>query len=134
MLLSVIIPLLPIIFFALLILLLIIWIIVSIPVYISAKIFTGGRATILQSMLATLVGSILYVLVTVIISFFINSTIISSLISFLFYLWVFKSIFNVGWIQAAGIAILAIVFTIIIQIILAGVLAIPFLPYPKLTF
>ena len=134
MLLSLIIPLLPIVFFALLVLLLIVWIIVSIPVYISAKIFTGGRATILQSMLATLVGSILYVLMTVIISFFIDSAIISSLISFLFYLWVFKSIFNVGWMQAAGIAILAIVFTIIIQIILTGVLAIPFLPYPKLTF
>jgi len=44
--------------------LVILWIIVSIPVYIAGKIVTAGKSTFGEAMLATLFGPIVYVIVS----------------------------------------------------------------------
>ena len=102
--------------------LLILWIIVSIPVWIAAKLLTRGRVRFTRAMMVTAVGPIIYAVV-----FFISAAILtltfgdraflilmSFIIAFIAWISVFKKGFNVGWLRAFGIAILAtIVFVVI---------------------
>jgi len=92
---------------------------------------TSGKSTLLQSMIATLFGSIVYVVILAIAHLIFHSFIVSFIIAYFFYIWVFKSIFGVGWLKAIGISILAIIFTVIIQTILTDLWSITFLPSPK---
>lgn len=105
--------------------LILIWIIISIPVYIAAKIVTGGKATFGQAMLATLLGPIVYVLVLSLTSIFLGflvgpyAFLLALILAFIAWLGVYKSSFNTGWLQALGIALLAIVILFILSLILA---------------
>ncbi|HEV8386677.1 MAG TPA: hypothetical protein VGQ03_03550 [Nitrososphaera sp.] len=97
------------------------WILVSIPVWIAAKILTLGRAKFTRAMLVTAVGPIVYAVV-----FIVSSAILSVafgesswlltlalIIAFIAWIGVFKKGFDTGWLRALGIAILAtVVFTI----------------------
>lgn len=124
--------------------LLILWIIVSIPVWVAAKILTVGRVKFSRAMLVTAVGPLIYAIV-----FFISATVLSSaigdltmpiiigfIIAFIAWIWVFKRGFHTGWIRALGIAILAIVifaaigvlFSLVIEAIVPG--APPITPIP----
>ena len=91
--------------------LVIIWAIVSIPVWISAKIFLSRRASFGRAMLVTAAGPIIYALVliisTTIISLAIGNrlSLITSLgvvLAFLAWIYVFKRGFETGWIKASG--------------------------------
>jgi hypothetical protein len=103
--------------------LIILWIIVSIPVYLAAKVLTGGRARFLQAMLATIVGPIIFALIYAL-GYAITSRIFPGLgivalfFAFLAWIWVFKASFGTGWIQAFGIAILSVIVGIILIILL----------------
>lgn len=57
------------------IVLIILWIIVSIPVYIAGKVVTGGKATFGEAMLATLLGPIVYAIALVILDFVLGALI-----------------------------------------------------------
>lgn len=103
--------------------LVIIWVIVSIPVWISAKILTSGRASFRRAMLVTASGLIVYVLVLIISTNFLSLTIgnrsqlitsIGLVLAFLAWIYVFKRGFETGWIRGIGIALLAIIVFIII--------------------
>lgn len=104
--------------------LIILWVIVSIPVYIAGKALTGGKSTIGDAMLATLFGPIVYIIVLAAVDFFLGALIGSSaffwayLLAFLGWIWVYKASFHVGWLRGLGIAILAIIVFIIISSIL----------------
>ena len=121
-----------------------IWIIVTIPVWIAAKILTLGKAKFTRAMLVTAAGPIVYGIV-----FFIsaavltvalgNSTIpaiVAFILAFIAWIGVFKKGFATGWIRALAIAILAtvvfavigVVITLIIQAIVPG--APPITPFP----
>jgi hypothetical protein len=104
--------------------LVIIWAIVSIPVWISAKIFLSRCASFGRAMLVTAAGPIVYALVL-----FISTTIISLaagnrslmtslgvILAFLAWLYVFKKGFETGWIRATAIAIIAIVVFVMIGV------------------
>jgi hypothetical protein len=106
----------------------ILWAIVSIPVWISAKILTSGRASFGRAMLVTSAGPILYALVLIIstslISFVIGnrSATITSLglvIAFVAWIYVFRRGFETGWIKAVGIALFAIVVFVFMGIVIA---------------
>jgi hypothetical protein len=104
--------------------LIILWIIVSIPVYFAAKILVGGRASFGSAMLATLVGPIIFVMVLAIGDYLTSKIypsleIVALLVAFLTWIWVYKAAFRTGWLHAFGIAILAIIIAIIILAILA---------------
>lgn len=124
--------------------LLVLWIIVSIPVWAAAKILTAGRVKFSRAMLVTAVGPIVYATV-----FFISATVLSAaigdltlpiiigfIIAFIAWIWVFKKGFHTGWLRALGIAILAIVIfavigaliSLVIQTIVPG--APPITPIP----
>ncbi|AFU59921.1 hypothetical protein Ngar_c30030 [Candidatus Nitrososphaera gargensis Ga9.2] len=120
------------------------WIIVTIPVWIAAKILTLGRAKFTRAMLVTAVGPIVYAIV-----FFISvavltvalgdptiPAIIAFILAFIAWIGVFKKGFETGWIRALAIAILAtivfaiigVIITLIMQAIVPG--APPITPIP----
>jgi hypothetical protein len=89
------------------------WIIASIPVYFAAKLITGGRAALGQAMAATLLGTVVYAIVSFLFGVLLSPALgsatpaIATLAAFLVWVWVYKSSFSTGWLQAVGIAILA---------------------------
>jgi len=120
------------------------WIIVTIPVWITAKILTLGKAKFKRAMLVTAVGPIVYAVV-----FFISvaaltvalgdptiPAVIAFIIAFIAWIGVFKRGFDTGWIRALAIAILAIIVfavigvivTLIMQSVVPG--APPITPFP----
>ncbi|HYY67153.1 MAG TPA: hypothetical protein VE572_02265 [Nitrososphaeraceae archaeon] len=124
--------------------LVIIWAIVSVPVWISAKILTSGRARFGRAMLVTAAGPIVYALVLVISTSFLSLAIgnrspiivsIGLVLAFLAWIYVFKRGFETGWLRGAGIALLAIIVFVIIGIIIGSVthLFVPNAPPPIIT-
>lgn len=103
--------------------LIILWIIISIPVWLAAKALTGGHASFGGALLATLAGPIVFFLVTWLVSFALGTLIGSSafifayLLALLAWIGVYKVSFNTGWLRAIAIAILAWVLFIILSIL-----------------
>jgi hypothetical protein len=107
----------------------ILWVIVSIPVWISAKILRAKQAKFTSAMLVTAFGPIIYGIV-----YFVSTRILSSVLSptgnsvnmigiviaFIAWIYVFKRGFKTGWIRALGITIVAIVVFVIIGIIISS--------------
>ncbi|MEM0063627.1 hypothetical protein [Metallosphaera cuprina] len=98
--------------------LIITWVIVSVPVWLSAKLFSS-HASLGKAMLATFLALLIFFLLARLISPL--SHLLGLLIGFVAVLWVFKEIFDVGWLSALGIAIVTFIITIILLIILAAV-------------
>ncbi|MFL6455808.1 MAG: hypothetical protein ACJ71G_02430 [Nitrososphaeraceae archaeon] len=107
---------------------LILWAVVSIPVWISAKILKAKQAKFTRAMLVTAFGPIIYGIV-----YFVSTRILSSVllspagssvnmigiaIAFIVWIYVFKRGFKTGWIRALGISIAAIAVFVIIGIII----------------
>ncbi len=117
----------------LLVALIILWAIVSIPVYIAARVVTSGRprkATFGQAMGATLAGAIVYGIVYVLVYLFAVSVVGSSaailalLLAVIAWLAVYRASFDVGWLGALGISILAAIVLIVMNVILAAILGV----------
>ena len=113
--------------------LLMMWIIVSVPVWIAAKIVTLGKAKFTRAMLVTAVGPFIYALVFFLSNAALTATLgqqfliaaISFILAFIAWMGVFKMGFRTGWIRALGIAFVAtIVFVIIGAIVTAGLQAV----------
>lgn len=130
---------------ALIIGLLILWIVVSIPVWLAAKVLTLGKARFTRAMLVTAVGPAIYAAVFFISAFVLSVTIgeqllvagLSFILAFIAWIGVFKMGFKTGWLRALGIAILAtIVFVVIGTIITLALQALvpatpPITPFPS---
>lgn len=115
---------------AVLIGLLILWVLVSIPVWIAAKVLTLGKARFTRAMLVTAIGPIVYAVV-----YFISAAVLSIafgdsgllaavafIIAFIAWIGVFKKGFDTGWLRALGIAILATVVFAVIGVIITLVM------------
>ena len=100
------------------------WIIITIPVYLAAKLF-GSDASFLRAMGAVLLSEIVAVIIIIIfvfISIAYKSFILGIsglIIDFIAVLGVYKSMFNVGWGAAFGIIIVSIIIVIIFNLILS---------------
>jgi hypothetical protein len=126
----------------------ILWAIVSIPIWISAKILGVKQAKFARAMLVTAAGPIAYGIV-----FFISTRLLSSVLSvgnnyysmssinmigiaiaFIAWTYVFKKGFKTGWIRALAIGIAAIVVFVIIGIIIAFIITqfVPHSPPPTI--
>jgi len=107
--------------------LIILWIIVSIPVWLAGKAVTGGKATFGEAMLATLAGPIVYFIVSFLVGYFLSALlgavafVFGYILALIAWIWVFKASFRTGWLQAIAIAVLAWVIFIILSIVV-GVL------------
>jgi hypothetical protein len=110
--------------------LIILWIIVSIPVWLAGKAVTGGKASFGDAMLATLAGPIVYVVTLFLVGFLlgglIGSTayIIALILALVAWIWVYKASFQTGWLGAIGIAILAWIIFVVISIIFGALFGI----------
>jgi hypothetical protein len=106
--------------------LIILWIIVSIPVYVAGKIVTSGRSTLGEAMAATLLGPIVYVIVLATVDFFLGAIIDGSayfwafILAFIAWIGVYKSTFRTGWLGALAIAILAIIVFAVLGLIIVA--------------
>jgi len=106
------------------------WVIISIPLWLAAKVLTGGKATMGAAMLGMLLGGIVFVIVYVA-TFLVTNTftssgtavIVAAIISFLAFLGLYKILFDVGWLRALAIAILAVIFAVIILFLFGIILA-----------
>ena len=105
------------------------WIIISIPLWLAAKALTAGKATLGAAMLGTLLGifvfTLIYFLTYVVSSTFVDqatAAAVSLLFGFLAFLALYKGLFNVGWIGALAIAILAVIFTAIIVVVIGAII------------
>jgi len=118
--------------------LIILWIVVSIPVWLAGKAVTGGKASFGDAMLATLVGPIVYSIVLFLVALLLGvvigswAYILSLILALLAWIWVFKASFRTGWLQAIAIAILAWVIFIILSLVIGALFGIvypsPFFP------
>jgi hypothetical protein len=107
--------------------LLVLWIIVSIPVWIAAKILTVGRVKFSRAMLVTALGPIVYAIVFFIFAALLTAivgdptvpVIIGFIAAFIAWIGVFKKGFDTGWLRALGIAILAIIVFALIGFIIS---------------
>ena len=130
---------------ALLVGLLILWIVVSIPVWLAAKVLTLGKARFTRAMLVTAVGPAIYAAVFFISAFVLSVTLgeqlfvaaLSFIIAFIAWIGVFKMGFETGWLRAFAIAVLAtIVFIVIGTIVTLALQALipatpPITPFPS---
>jgi hypothetical protein len=124
--------------------LLVVWITVSIPVWISAKVLTLGRAKFARAMLVTAVGPAVYAIVLFISAAVLSATFgqtsalvaASFVIAFIAWIAVFKKGFDTGWLRALAIAILATIVFAVIGVIITLVIqafvpqAPPITPFP----
>jgi len=103
--------------------LIILWIIVSIPVWLAGKAVTGGKATFGEAMIATLFGPIVYAVTLIIVGYFLGGLIgstayvIALILAFIAWIWVYKASFRTGWVGGIAIAILAWIIFVVISII-----------------
>ena len=107
--------------------LLVLWVIVSIPVWVAAKILATGRVSFSRAMLVTALGPIVAAVVffifaallTAIVGDSILPVIIGLIVAFAAWIGVFKRGFHTGWLRALGIAILAVIVFAVIGLIIS---------------
>jgi hypothetical protein len=103
--------------------LIILWVVVSIPVWLAGKALTGGKATFGEAMLATLFGPIVYAVTLIIVGYFLGSLIgstayvIALILALVTWIWVYKASFRTGWLRGIAIAILAWIIFVVVSII-----------------
>ncbi len=118
--------------------LVIIWIIISIPVYLAAKFVTAGESTLGNAMSATLFGPIIYAATIFLVNIFLGSLFGSGVyiwalvLAFVAWVGVFKASFHTGWLSALAIAVLAILVFAAISVLFGVLLGVtvpaPFFP------
>jgi hypothetical protein len=112
---------------AVIISLLALWIIVSIPVWVAAKILAMGRVSFSRAMLVTALGPIVSAIVFFIFAALLTAiigdstlpVIIGLIVAFVAWIGVFKTGFHTGWLRALGIAILAVIVFAVIGLIIS---------------
>ena len=119
--------------------LVILWIVVSIPVWLAGKAVTGGKATFGEAMIATLFGPIVYAITLIIVDYFLGALIgstayiIALILAFVAWIWVYKASFKTGWLGGVAIAILAVIIFAVISIVLGALFGLivpaPFFPH-----
>ncbi len=115
----------------------VVWMIVSVPVYISAKVVSGRKATFGSAMYAVLLGIILSSIVyyaVYFILYFVEGRYIAFLpdiAAFLALLAVYRSQFGTGWLGAFSIAVLSAIIWIVLSAVVSiyvGTSPLPFMP------
>jgi hypothetical protein len=112
--------------------LVILWIIISIPVYFAGKAMTVGKASFGDAMGATLGGGVAYFVIYYGVVFFLGAMlgtpapVFALVLALLVWLAVYRASFNTGWIQAIGIVIVAWAILITLDILLGRAFGVGF--------
>ena len=112
--------------------LIILWVIVSIPVYFAGKAIVGKESSFGNAMGATLGGGLAYFIVFFVVSVFLGPLIgrtadaLAALLAILVWLAVFRAAFSTSWIKAVGIVIVAWIILIILDVVLVAAFGVKF--------
>lgn len=112
--------------------LLVLWIVVSIPVYFAGKVVKKGRASFGEAMAATLGGVVVYYIVFFVVSVALGAVVgpsagvIALVLGFLAWLAVFRGSFHTSWLGAVGIVVLAWIILTVIDFILVLIFGVKF--------
>lgn len=112
--------------------LVILWVIISIPVYFGAKAVTGGKARFGEAMWATLGGGLVYFIVYFLVAVFLgavigpSASVFAIVLAVIAWLAVYRSAFKTGWLGAIAIIFVAWVVLIILDFILVHTLGVKF--------
>jgi len=112
--------------------LIILWIVVSIPVYFAGRAIKGRSAGFGQAMAATLGGVIVYYLVFIVVAFFLGAVIgpsadiLALLLGLLAWLAVFREAFHASWLGAIGIVVIAWLILLVLDFILIAAFNVKF--------
>jgi hypothetical protein len=110
--------------------LLILWVIISIPVYLAGKLITRGNSDFLDAMGATLGGGLAYFLVYFAVSYFLgavigdSATIFGVVIAVLFWIAIYKVAFRTTYIKAVAIVVLSWLILIVLDLVLVQTLGV----------
>lgn len=108
------------------IVLVVLWVAVSVPVYVSAELITGGKADLGSAMGATLGGALVYFIVLYAAAFFLAPALgtlgllTSFVLAMIAWLAVYRSSFDTGWIGAVGIVVVGWLVLVAIDVLLAS--------------
>ena len=113
--------------------LVVLWVIISIPVYFGSKAVTGGKSSFGEAMFATLGGGLAYFIVYFIVAIFLGAVIgaaaavpFAIILGVIAWLAVYRSAFKTGWFGAIAIVIVAWVVLIILDFVLVHTFGIKF--------
>jgi hypothetical protein len=118
--------------------LIILWVVISIPVYFAGKMINEGKAHFGQAMGATLGGELVYFIVLYGFIFFLGSSLgaIAALLglglALIAWLAVYRASFDTSWTRALGIVIVAWLVLVVLDFVLvaaAGVSVPKFYPF-----
>jgi hypothetical protein len=112
--------------------LLVLWIVVSIPVYFAGKVVKKGRADFGEALAATLGGVVVYYIVYFVVAIALGAVIgpsagaIALVLGLLGWLAVFRGSFHTSWLGAVGIVVLAWIILMVIDFVLVLLLGVRF--------
>ncbi len=110
----------------------ILWVVISIPVYFAGKAVTLGKSSFGDAMGATLGGGVAYFVVYFGAMFFLgtllggSAAVFALILALLVWLAVFRASFDTGWLQAIGIAFVAWIFLILLDVFLVQTFGVGF--------
>lgn len=110
------------------------WVVVSVPVYFAGKKVTAGKSTFSDAMIASLFGPITYAATFFAFNYFLGAVVYSwsLFLAFVIWVWVFKASFKTSWLGALALSIFAIFVFVALSLIFAAVHGIvtpaPFFP------
>jgi hypothetical protein len=110
--------------------LLILWIVVSIPVYFAGKMINEGKAHFGQAMGATLGGVLIYFIVLYGVVFLLGASLGSAaaglglILALVAWLAVYRASFDTSWIRALGIVVVAWLVLFVLDLILVALVGV----------
>ena len=112
--------------------LIILWIVVSVPVYFAGRAIKGRGAGFGKAMGATLGGVVVYYIVYFVVAFFLGAVIgptadvLALILGFIAWLAVFRGAFHTSWLGAIGIVVIAWLILIVLDFILIAAFNVKF--------
>ncbi|MDE1857686.1 MAG: hypothetical protein KGI26_01275 [Thaumarchaeota archaeon] len=112
--------------------LLVLWVVVSIPVYFAGKMVKGGQAHFGEAMTATLGGVVVYYIVYFVVAIALGAVVgpsagvIALLLGFLAWLAVFRGTFHTSWLGALGIVVMAWIILMVLDFLLVALFGVTF--------
>jgi len=112
--------------------LIVLWVVISIPVYFAGKAIKGGNARFGQAMGATLGGVVVYYVVYLVVAFFLGAVIgpsadaLALILGLIAWLAVFRGSFHTSWLGAIGIVVIAWLILLVLDFLLVAAFGVKF--------
>ncbi len=112
--------------------LVILWIVVSVPVYFAGKMLKGKAASFGDALGATLGGVLVYYIVYFLVAFFLGAVIgdaagaLALILGLIAWLAVFRAAFSTSWLGAVGIVVIAWLILLVLDFVLVALFHVGF--------